>query len=323
MSKQWIRKYRIRISLPDSSAYKGSTTSSLYFEIDDLNLEVAFNCKKTMLREPNRCEVTIYNLSSVTESALIQEGSKITIEAGYVDNFGVIFKGQILQFIRGKENGVDYYIKLICLDSDAFLNLAFANGIIAPNITRRQLVEQTLRQSNVPLDSINTNNLQEANVVDGSEVKIERHKVIFGSPSRAIERLAKFTNSSFYIEDGEGKFFNALQSPIPGQAHLINRETGMIGTPHQQGYGIVVTVLLNPGIKLNDFIKIDNSLVVVNETGFNETPHLLDSEGLYRVIGIQYDGRVRGNNWFAKLTAITQNGPIPAVLTTGSGEIIV
>ena len=322
MSDQFIRQYKLLISGPKYKEY-GDENTQLAREITD-PIRVTFRISKTITREPNTAYITIYNLSPDTEEEIIKEGSQLTFLAGY-DSPGIIFKGQIFQPLRSKEGGVDYVLKLQALDGDAYLNLGFLSGTILSNQTRRQIASQVLRQSNIQLDAQEVNELPETNSVDGSSSKSERAKVLFGKPGKYLKSLSRMGNSSFYIDNNEARFFNPNSTIGKDEAHLITVNTGMIGLPQQIPYGVQVRCLLNPRIRLGDFIKIDNKSVVLEDTSLGDTnymAHLLNADGIYRVIKIDYEGDSRDNNWYCNINAVTQAGMIPAMMSGRFGYLI-
>lgn len=322
MLKQFLRTYTLYISGPKYKEYEGSVGISIAREISD-PIHIKFDITKTILRDANMAEIILYNLSPDTEREIIQEGTQVVLTAGYQNNQSIIFKGQVFQPLRGKENGTDYYLKLICIDGDAYLNLAFVSGTIQPNQTRQQIARQILRDSTVDLDSVVVDDLPNSNFVDGSIPTNERAKVVFGDPSKYLSNISTMGNSTFYIDNNEGRFFNPISVTGSSDAHLINVETGMIGQPQQIDYGIEVTCLLNPNIRLGDFIKIDNKTVILQQFSFGQIPYLLDSDGIYRVIKIHYSGDSRGQDWYSELTAITQGGVVPSMLVGSQGGLIV
>ena len=99
-------------------------------------------------------------------------------------------------------------------------------------------------------------------------------------------------------------------------------ETGLIGLPQQVDYGIEFKCLLNPNIKLNDFIKIDNKIVLQQQFNFGDIPYLLDADGIYRIIKIHYSGDSQGQEWYSSINAITQGGVIPSMLIGQQGNLI-
>lgn len=333
---QWLRDWKLRVFVPqrqdgysvDKDGYIKPVDTKLRDEFifkDPLRIE--FNIRKTALRDANEAEITLWNLDPKTETQIIVDGSEVVLEAGYQDNTGIIFRGYVIQPIRGKINGTDYYLKLICLDGDHYLNLAFTSATLEKNQTRRQLAQQAIRASNYQLSGVRIQDLEdlpEESTVDGSTPKSSRPKVVFGKTSQIVDTLAKLGNSTSYVDNGELKFFNIKEEPNFDNSWEVNYKTGMIGDPNQSSYQVKVTVLLNPQIMIGDYIHLDNSTIIQEQLSvIGSLPYLLEKSGYYRVIAIDYEGDSRGNNWYAHITAITQNGQIPSMLSNSWGNLIV
>lgn len=346
---QYLRKWKLIISPSTQDVYsKSSGFLSSYTKISEKTLKdfkdngkvvprsveamvfedplrVEFTATKKALADSNNAEITLWNISPELESKLLMEGAEVILEAGYESgNYGVIFKGVIIQPLRGKSNGTDYYLKLICLSEDNFWNLGFIEGTVAVNTKRKELIQQVLRSSYTgntlqveDTESINTN------VVDGSNTALERPKVLFGNPREFIRNAAKMSNVSPFIEDNKMKFIS-FNEELPKYLHTVNVNTGMIGSPIQSNEYVNVKVLMNSSIKLGDYIQIDNSTVSIQQMrNIQDLTYLLDADGIYKVIGITYEGDSRGTSWYTTLQAISKNGRIAAPLTNGKGELLV
>lgn len=350
MAAQWIRQYRLHIYVPyrekkeeyytfdgPVSNFKNRTwfSGTRVWEHEVLitdPIRCTFSCRKTILRDSSIGTITLWNLSPEFESLIIAEGTRVVLEAGYEsDTVAVIFAGAILQPIRGKENGTDYFLKLICLDGDSYFNLAFSSGTLESNQTKKELAKQTLRVSNY--EELNStgdeivmealDDIPEESAIDGSIVKNERPKVVFGKTSKIIDNLARMSNSTAYMDNGELKFFNPSEPGKDQQTWEVNPETGMIGDPKQSSYQILVRTLLNPRIRLQDFIHLDNSMIRVQELGITSLPFMLEPSGNYQVVEITYTGDTRGQEWYSEIKAITKNGAIPSQLSDRWGNLIV
>lgn len=333
----WLREYKLHIYVPenwqsfrylDNKGYAIPTQKGEMKEITLVDpLRCTFSVRKTALRDSNLGIITIYNLSPDLESQIMVDGAEVVLEAGYEGNTSIIFAGSIIQPKRGKEDGTDYYLKLICLDGDSYLNLAFSSGVLEKNQNWRQLAQQTLRSSTFNLGDITVRDLEDIPVestVDSSTPKIERPKVVFGRTSKIINQIARMGNSSSYVDNGELKFFVIDDEPNLADAWEINEETGMIGNPEQSSYQVTVRTLLNPRIRIGDYIHLNNQTVSVEEfTSIGSLPFELSSDGYYKVIEISYSGDNRGNNWYSTIKAITKDGKIPSMLSDKQGNLIV
>lgn len=289
------RKYRIIVSLAGETA------------LDVSDLRCTFKCVKNALAEPNYSEVVIYNLSAQNENTIIQEGSRIVIEAGYEgDQYGIIFDGNVLQPIREKEDGHTYKLTLVSMDGDNFYNGAFVMSSLVKGQTARNIVDACTSKSNVTATS---NFISESL----SSVKLTRGKVLFGQAKTYLKQVAKSENATFYLDDGKVNIVRATDLPN-NEIIDLSPASGLIGVPSQQNYGVTGKCLLNPRIKLNSLIHIDNSLVRAQQASLT-AQYTLDNDGIYRVTQITYNGDTRGDNWYCEFETVSQAGNIPSILT--------
>jgi len=104
----WGRRCRVIVSSLDGQV-----------ALDVSQLRVTFNSVKTMQLEPQFSEIVIYNLSPQSENTIIEEGFRVTIEAGYEGSqYGLVFDGDVVQAIRNKEDGTTYMLTLVAADAD-------------------------------------------------------------------------------------------------------------------------------------------------------------------------------------------------------------
>lgn len=289
------RRYRILISDGESKAFEVS------------QLRCTFNIVRNVLLEPNYSEVTIYNLNAQTENAIIKEGMRIIVEAGYEgDQYGIIFDGDVLQPIREKESGVTYKLTINSIDGDKFMNFGLANFSILRGQSQRDVVENVVNKATIPsqLGSISS---------EIGEAKLTRGKVVFGMAKDILRQVAKTNAATCYVDGGKVNIIKPTDLP-KGEVIDLSPTTGLIGTPTQTNYGAEIKCLINPSIKLNSLVHIDNSLIKARQTGLNEIQNPLDSDGLYRINQITYTGDTRGNDWYMTLDCITQTGKIPSMM---------
>lgn len=251
------RKYRIIISDAVGNA----------FEVTDLRC--TYSIVKTMVMEPNMSLIVIYNLSAETENTIMMNSSRVTVEAGYEGSqFGLIFDGDILQTLRDKPDAATYELTIVALDSDKSVNFDIANYSVLKGQTARTLVDHITNSAQYPvtLGSISQG------LSDTST--LTRGKVFFGKSSDYLRQIAQSNNAQYYMDNGQINIIKMADLP-DGQIFDLNVATGLLGTPQQTTYGISGKCLLNPAIKINTLIHVDNSLVraqQINLTSSNSIP---------------------------------------------------
>lgn len=273
--------------------------------IDVSNLRCAFTCEKSMTDTPNYAQIVVYNLSQDTISS-IKAGDTVILEAGYENgNYGMIFTGQIVQPYTTKEDGTDVALWLIVQDGDVFLNSSFVMQTVAKSSTQADIVR-------VCMGDAVTEGVLTKGLTGG---KLPRGKVIFGQPAKYIRQAADSNKSQFYLEDGKINIV-AASDYANTEAVELNPMTGLIGMPSQTDDGVSGQCLINPSIKLNTLIYINQKLVAQKQVAEGETSwQSVNADGVYRIVKLTYEGDTHGENWYCTFEAVTQSGMKPTGLT--------
>lgn len=118
MAQQWLRYCKLTVAGGGDS-------------VDLSQLRIRFQVTQHNLQSPNAADITITNLSDQTVKRIKGEGTEVTLEAGYEENPGLIFKGQIIQKRSGRENPVDTYLNIIAQGGDQAYNHAVVSKTLA------------------------------------------------------------------------------------------------------------------------------------------------------------------------------------------------
>jgi cell wall-associated NlpC family hydrolase len=231
--------------------------------IDVSELHCTFKIVKTIQMQPNTSEIVIYNLTAKTENAIMMTGVRVTVEAGYEGSqqFGLIFDGDILQTIRERESGNTFKLTIIALDSDRAINFDIANYSLARGQTARDIVDHIANKAENPVDIGNISDKLQGQ-------KLTRGKVMFGKTSDYIRQIAKSYDLQYYMDNGELNLIHLDDLP-KDEIFELSPSSGLIGTPQQTDFGINGQCLLNPMIKLNTLIHVNNNLVRAKQIQIN------------------------------------------------------
>lgn len=291
------RRYRVIVSNASGTA------------LDVSQLRCTFKIQKTIMQQPNFSEIVLYNLSPDTENAIIQEGNRIVIEAGYEgEQYGLIFDGDIIQTIRDKEDGVTYRLSLYSLDGDRFLNQGFVGFSMVKGQTARSQIDNLVSQAKTPS--------QLGSISDSfNETQLSRGKVVFGLAKDYLRQLAQSQDATFYLDDGKVSIIRAtdLQND---EIFDLSPASGLVGVPAQSEYGVSFKCLLNPRIKINSLVHIDNSLIRAQTYQPGQVIRNLDNDGIYRVVSLYNNGDTRGDDWYTECQTVSQAGLIPGMIST-------
>lgn len=283
------------------------------FELDVSGLYVEFSCEKKLFSEWTPAEITIYNLNASTENQIIDKAKKVKIMAGYNNIFGTIYEGVIIQCIRYKASATDFCLKILALDQMliGYLGLnekAFTAIANVTGTTKRQVLDSITNEQGITYQ------------IKGGYDQVEldkpyiRGKVIFETTSNAMSSLTNSDGSYSYIDNGVVVYDNPEVQPLEGEIVTLDHTSGLLGIPSQSGYKVTIECLINPRIKLNSLIHVDNRLITQATWNYGNEAYRFDVDGIYRVIEISYSGVTRGNDWNCVIQAVSQQG-IQSVFT--------
>lgn len=266
-------------------------------------LRIKFNVKKTGVQTPNSADITVYNISAKTQKLIQKEFTHVLLNAGYVGNFGLIFKGNIKQFITGRESATDTFINLNCGDGDQAYNFATINQTIKKGV-------QPQAQLNAALSSMNSMGVATGYMGQLPQISLPRGKVIYGNTREHLKKLADTYGFTWSVQDGNLVFLSQ-KTYLPNQAVVLTSKTGMIGTPQQTTLGIDVKCLMNPNIKAHGRVQINNKSVAQMKIDFwvpgsaANTPASFQHDGMYYPIVIEHSGDTRGQDWYTNLKLLS------------------
>jgi hypothetical protein len=147
---------------------------------------------------------------------------------------------------------------------------------------------------------------------------LPRGKVVFGLWSEHFNNVADSTGSVWSIGPDGTVNFHPLTGYLPGDAVVINAQTGMIGVPSATIQGIEVNCLLNPLIKPGTRIQLNNADLTTqtNTTSQVGFPAYADyqsqfvastsTDGVYMALVVEHEGDNRdpGAAWLTKIIAL-------------------
>lgn len=240
--------------------------------------------------------------------------ARVVLKAGYQANFGQLFEGQIYQFRVGKESNVDSYMDIFAADGDAAHNWATMRVALTKGYTSQDVWSHAA-QSMSPWQ-----------VTDGGpptglqSQPSPRGKVMFGMSRDYLSDMADGNNFTWNIYQGQLQALPRF-SVRPGEAVVINSQTGQIGVPEQTENGMTVTCLLNPAITWGTRLKLNNTEIAQftqSQPNSNRavSPNVayasqgawippLNSDGDYVALYVEHMGDTRGNEWYTKITALS------------------
>ncbi|WP_312297100.1 hypothetical protein [Atlantibacter hermannii] len=333
MSQNWMRHFELQLLDQNGQGVMLS------------DFKVTFQIEWADTRWPRVANVKIYNLSRETTNKILgQEFSKIRIIAGYdglaqaVDasqvgiardvpadkagqtggqNYGLIFDGDIRFTITGKDNVTDSWVLIQAIsDHEAFL---YANTVttLAAGYTVADLLAANMQ-------GFNAFGVTPGIIGDMPNTVFPRGRVVFKSSRDVMDNIASQCNATWQLVDGQVQM--VPEDKYIHEAIVLNADTGLIGMPQQtMGAGVNVRCLINPNIRINGLIQLDQASVYRAALGNGEVaqspgrireveesgnlvvvgslsqPASIATDGVYIVKAIDYTGDTRGQAWYMDL----------------------
>lgn len=273
--------------------------------LDLSQLRIVFHVVKEDAQTPNSARIKVYGVAPETAARIKKEFVDVILQAGYEENYGVIFRGNIKDVRTGRENGVDTFLEISGGDGDAEYAFGIVNKTIAAGASQNEIVEATGIAPNGYVPNL-------------GGTKLPRGKVMYGMKRDVLRESAKSTGTTWSIQDGKLQFM-PLTQVLPGQAVVLNSQTGLIGTPEQTTKGIKGKALLNPLLKIGGRVLINERDVAaiklkseVKAEEADKEPAKIAADGQYRLIKVDFKGDTRGQDWYADFVCLDVDASAPA-----------
>jgi hypothetical protein len=276
--------------------------------LDLSSLHFKFNVKCADVETPNTCVVRAYNVSPTTVDALkSKEFTQLMLQAGYQNNvnFGIIFKGDIKRFNTGREKNTDSYVEIMAGDGDLLYNFGLVNTNVGPGSTPQTRLSEIIKNLDAQID-------QNANdVIAATGGILPRGAVMFGLGRVMLRELANSAGARWSIQQGVITFIKNT-GYLPGEAVVLNSQSGLIGTPDATDVGIKARMLLNAKLRIGGLVQINQALInqtLVNKPGLKNNgglyfPAQTTDDGFYRVLYIEHTGDTRANEWYSDIICL-------------------
>lgn len=279
--------------------------------LDLSDLHIKFSIWSATTQSPKHTAIRVYNVSDSTAKQLQQEFQQVFLQAGYGDNFGLIFGGAIKQIRKGRENATDTFVDIIAADGDAAYNFATINTTLAAGWTATDAY-------NAILLSLNPYGVTAGYAPAFPLTKGARGKSMYGMTRDFLRELSDSTGTQWTIQDGQLHMV-PINGYRPDESVVLTSDTGMIGVPTQTVDGILVKCLLNPNIIPGSRIQINNASIQqaalsVDYTATNYFPSL-DDDGFYKVYAMTQTGDTRGPAFYTDMICAGVNGTQPLTST--------
>ena len=307
MTRQFLRACTLSLSGSSSLSIPGGGPT-------DLRVEAAIGA--TTFQTPNPAKFRITNPSPQTISSFKnKEFQTVTFEAGYQDNVGLIYSGDVKQSLYAHaEDNVTAYIDVFCAEGGNAYQQARVGKTLAAGWTPRDKV-------NLALDAMKPLGITGLGLVnvDLDNPKYPRGRPFIGMARDLLRQVALSAGATWSMQGGQVHILDHAKPVQSDGPVVLNSSSGLIGWPQQTENGIVARCLLNPAIKLHTQVQIDQASINPAErnntfdTGFGNTGTTntnlnntgqIAADGLYRVLYFEVECDTRGQPWYQTLTCL-------------------
>ena len=298
----------------------GQTLVDMQNNPDDV-LRVRFETQAQTIQTPGTAIITISNLSDDAAKALVQtkQYTPVTLSAGYVTGTqGIIFAGKLVQARKWTESPIDNGVILSCADGQDAHTYAVVSANLKAGHTPNDIFD-LMAKTMAPF-GISKGYCPQLKV----PMSYPRGGAFFGLVTDYLRTLAHSNQCSWSIQRGALQMVPATGN-VPGQAIVLNSQTGLIGTPEQTPQGVRFRSLIMPQMLIDRVVQINEkdinqAQVAVGVGGLQDPTQILPNtaaDGFYRVYQINCSGDTRGTPFYMDCAGIpsTYSGPLPSAAT--------
>lgn len=294
--------------------------------ITDLN--IVFNVFKTNSLEPNKMDVSIYNLSPDSRKYCVKDAT-ITLAVGYGDSdFTTLFQGTIVHSAT-KLSGPDIITEILAGDAYNLMRDSVSAITFPAGTTCEQVIRRLAADMGLAVGSFTNGNLGSTR---GLYRKYPKGLSISDPSKTALDNICRSNGLMYHIQEGTLTIV-ALNTATQESVVLVNAETGMIGTPERVDInlpkpieppkekdtktkeqreaerlakqaesqrkksvqppkfnGVKFTTLLNPDFRLSRRVKIESSVFPLGMVA--------------TIYNVTHKGDYRGSNWHTEVEAL-------------------
>lgn len=310
MSEQWIRQCKLTVQVDQNKPRA----------LDLSEYHIYFHISQPTTDAPKTAEIYIYNLSKIRMDELCgvddqKVSGKVILEVGYRSSgLETLFKGEVFQYRRGRDNQVDTWLCILAVSG----KVAKTEQVVGISVPAGTTVNET---KNILLEEYEKAGLQLGHSPELSDQKLIRGRVIFGSLDMNMQQFSKDNDLAYTLSDGE-IHMRIVDKYTLEPLHILNADTGVVGMPQLTTEGLQVTCLLNPKLKWGGRIQVDMTNlqtesyeVAYGQAGVDQpfkNPKLASGiNGQFIICSAEHSGDNRGKDWYTSLTCVAVGGAVP------------
>jgi hypothetical protein len=252
--------------------------------LDLSDLRISFSVEKRVKGQPNKAEITVYNLSENTRKNITVVNNRVLLYAGY-DEPGLLFFGDITKVEHSRVNE-QWSTKIQATDGGQKLRETRVSESFKEGATGEQVINRLANLIGIPVGELS---------VDLGDAFANGFSAV-GPAKDIIDTLSKKFGFDWSVQNNELQIINK-DSSTQQDAVLLTPETGLIGTPQPVTKDAQKLDLSSQNDKFTARTLIDSRLTPGRKVQIESR----EVNGLFRVDTIGYVGDTHGNDWYSDI----------------------
>lgn len=243
--------------------------------------DLDFTVVKTNTSEPNKCELTLYNLAEESRAFLLGDGLDLILEAGYSEGEGlrVIFRGNV-DLVTHDTVSETFTTKIQALDGKRARARRLSKSY-SPGTSRTVIVNDLLAALGVPQGNV------DLSALTGQRVE---GQLISGRAGDYLDQLLASAGLVWSIQDGVVRVYPE-GSTVGGLGPLISPDTILVGAPQR-------VIEETPDGRRIKGLQVVTTLDTLAAPGQRVQLESEAYSGVYRTRRVEHRGAIDGADWF-------------------------
>jgi hypothetical protein len=247
-------------------------------------LACSWTATKTLKREPNTCDLKIWNLSPDTRRRLTAPKKTIVrIEAGYGDKLSQVYLGEVRALMPGEIQGPDIVTELSSGDGEKAMMGAHLAIPVGAKVSNGDALKAIAKALGVGLGNVSK---VSATLALSGRAVFPRGTVLVGNVARQLDDFCRSAGLEWSIQDGALQVLDSGAS-LDKFPYILKADSGLVGSPKMGSDGkVTADTLMLPELRPGLRVEFDT----------------LEVKGLYRLIETSCTGETHGNSWGYSIT---------------------
>lgn len=247
-------------------------------EIYETQNDFSASIHKTVGKEPNESEITIYNLKKSTRDFFTKSGVTIELYAGYEASElnGRVFRAQV-DIATSVREGVDWHTKLECRDSAKTTRNAKIEKTFAAGTPYQTIANELIKALTTSTDN-KINPLKKGNIdLSSMSGSISKARALNGLAMDYYAELCRDFNLRPVITD-ETLHTVGSNISIVSETIILDATSGLIGVPEPTETGWKFKSLLRFDMQPGQSVQV-NSDALKAQIIMTDVKHIIETQG--------------------------------------------